>query len=99
METKNSPGKTLLSPEGGNPFSPQGELRIRLDLSIEGELQSGGFFLLIAASAVERTQVYLHEHLPICCHFLPTTMGLIREPFYIGCRDGRKSECTTSQKK
>lgn len=58
MKTKNSPDQTLLSPEGGNPFSPQLELRIRLDL--EGGLQSGGFLLLLtAASAVERTQIYL----------------------------------------
>ena len=32
------------------------------------------------ASAVEKTQVYLREHLPICCHLLSATMELVREP-------------------
>lgn len=60
---------------------PQLEWRISLDL--DGELQWDGFFHPTAASAVERVQVYLHEHLPICCHFLSyrvsDTMNLVRE--------------------
>lgn len=91
METKNSPDQTLLSPEDGNPFSPQ--------LDLEGELQSGGFLVLTAASTVKRTQIYLQEHLSIHCHALPKTMDLIMEPFFIEFGDGWKSECTTSQKK
>lgn len=46
----------------GNTLYPQLELRISLDL--DGDLQWDGFFLSIAASAVERVRVYLYEHLP-----------------------------------
>lgn len=66
------------SPVGRNPLFSQLELRILLDL--EGELQWDSFLLSTAASAVERTQVYLHEHLPTHCHPLSETTELVRAP-------------------
>lgn len=62
------------NPAGGNNFSPLSELRISLD-----QMESHSGMASPPPSAIERTQVYLHEHLPICCHPLSATMELVRE--------------------